>query len=88
MVSFTVSERGFRDRRERPDRVGIALAGQHRHGLPKIARVNEAWIADEQTAEIELETVDGQKVVLPLDGYAMENLRALLDQLLALKNTE
>jgi hypothetical protein len=58
------------------------------HCLPRVARANEAWVADSRTLEVELETADGQRVIVPLDAYAIENLVELLDAALKLRNTD
>lgn len=70
----------------RAKRVEITLAGNLPHGLPRISQVNEAWIADQWTIELELQTQDGQIVILPLNAYAIENLQTLFSQVLALRN--
>ena len=78
---------GFRSAKAALPSIQIHLAKGHRHALPRIARANEAWVSDERTIQIELETEQGQIVVVPLDGYAMKNLHELFDQHLRLKKT-
>lgn len=79
---------GFADKKARERTIHITLAGPVAHRLPRIARANEAWVADARTAEIELETVGGQRVILELDQYAIENLGVFVSQLLTLRNTD
>jgi hypothetical protein len=80
--------RNYQHPKVREARTEIALAGTALHGLPRIARANEAWLADSRTLEVELETVGGQRVIVPLDAYAIENLAELLDAALKLRNTD
>lgn len=88
MPKKPILTKGYQHPKTRAARVKIALAGRNPHALPRIARANEAWVADDRTLEVELETGEGQLVIVPLDGYAIENLAELLDQALKLKNTD
>jgi cell division septal protein FtsQ len=87
MPKKPTATRGFEHPKIRAKRITISLSGKALHALPKIAQANEGWIADTDTLEIELETLEGQRVIVPLSGYAVENLVEILDQVMKLKNT-
>ena len=80
--------RGYQDAKTREQRIDIQLAGKRPHALPRIAQVNEGWVADQNTLEIELETGDGQRVIVPLAGQAIVDLGELIDQVMKMRNTD
>ena len=66
----------------RAARVRVALADRNPHAIPRIAKANEAWSTDERTVEVELETDEGQLVIVPLGEVAITSLIQLLGQTL------
>lgn len=88
MADKPTLSKGYEHPKIRAPRVEVSLHGQTPHALPRIARANEGWVADSRTLEVELETADGQLVIVPLDAYAVENLVDILDQALKLRNTD
>lgn len=66
MANKPTVAKGYRHQRLREPRTEVKLSRERLYELPRIEKAVEAWIVNTSTLEVELQTAEGQRAILPL----------------------